>query len=94
MKKRVVSRGKHYTDTLPIFRELVLKSGMKEQDNLIFAGCSGACYSMATFFSLGISALDINLYFATDSDIGQAAFGQYSMGEEKRNDHSNHDEKD
>jgi hypothetical protein len=56
---------------LPIFRELILESGIKEQDNLIFAGCSGPCYSMATFFSFGIRDLNINLYFAVDSDINQ-----------------------
>ncbi|KPK30930.1 MAG: hypothetical protein AMK69_01995 [Nitrospira bacterium SG8_3] len=56
---------------LPIFRELILESGMKENDNLIFAGCSGPCYSMATFFGFGLRDLNVNLYFAVDSDIHQ-----------------------
>jgi len=56
---------------LPIFRELIIKSGIKEQDNLIFAGCSGPCYSMATFFGFGIRDLNINLFFAVDSDLHQ-----------------------
>ena len=56
---------------LPIFGELILESGIKEQDNHIFAGCSGPCYSMATFFGFGIRDLNVNLYFAVDSDIHQ-----------------------
>ena len=71
MKKKVISVGKDYTSLSPLFRELVLKSGIKEQDNLIFAGCPGACYSMATFFSFGIRELNLNLYFAVNSDIHQ-----------------------
>jgi len=54
-----------------MFRELILQSGIKEQDNLIFAGCSGPCYSMATFFGFGLRDLNVNLYFAVDSDIHQ-----------------------
>jgi hypothetical protein len=71
MEKKIISTGKDYTSMLPIFRELVLKSCLKEQDNLIFAGCSGPCYSMATFFGFGIRDLNVNLYFAVDSDIYQ-----------------------
>ena len=71
MKKKIRSTGKDHTSMLPIFRELILESGIKEQDNLIFAGCSGPCYSMATFFGFGIRDLNVNLYFAVDSDISQ-----------------------
>lgn len=71
MKKKILSAGKDHTSMLPIFRELIIKSGIEEQDNLIFAGCSGPCYSMATFFGFGIRDLNINLYFAVDSDIYQ-----------------------
>lgn len=71
MKKKIISTGKDHTSMLSIFRELILESGIKEQDNLIFAGCSGPCYSMATFFSFAIRDLNINLYFAVDSDIHQ-----------------------
>ena len=71
MKKEIISTGKDHTSMLPIFRELILESGIKEQDNLIFAGCSGPCYSMATFFGFGIRDLNVNLYFAVDSDIHQ-----------------------
>ncbi len=71
MKKKVISVGEDYTYMMPIFRELVLKSGVKEQDNLIFAGCQGACYSMATYFSFGIRELNLNLHYAVDADIHQ-----------------------
>jgi hypothetical protein len=69
MDKKIISSGKDHTSMLPIFRELILESGIKEQDNLIFAGCSGPCYSMATFFGFGIRDLNVNIYFAVDSDI-------------------------
>ncbi len=71
MKKKIISTGKDHASMLPVFRELIIKSGIKEQDNLIFAGCSGPCYSMATFFGFGIRDLNINLYFAVDSDMYQ-----------------------
>ena len=71
MKKKIISAGKDHTSMLPIFRELILESGIKEQEKLIFAGCSGPCYSMATFFGFAIRDLNINLYFAVDSDINQ-----------------------
>jgi hypothetical protein len=71
MEKRIMSTGKEHTSMLPIFRELISESGIKERDNLIFAGCSGPCYSMATFFGFGIRDLNVNLYFAVDSDVHQ-----------------------
>jgi hypothetical protein len=71
MEKNIISSGEDHTSMLPIFRELILEGGIKEHDNLIFAGCSGPCYSMATFFGFGIRDLNINLYFAVDSDIHQ-----------------------
>jgi hypothetical protein len=71
MEKKIISSGEDHTSMLPIFRELILKSGIKAQENLIFAGCSGPCYSMATFFGFGIRDLNVNLYFAVDSDIHQ-----------------------
>ena len=69
MEKKIISTGEDHTSMLPIFRELILESGIKAQDNLIFAGCPGPCYSMATFFGFGIRDLNVNLYFAVDSDI-------------------------
>ncbi len=69
--KKVISTGADYTYMLPIFRELVLKSGVKEQDNLIFAGCPGGCYAMSVYFGFGIRDLNLNLYFAANSDIHQ-----------------------
>ena len=71
MRKKIISKGTDYTYMLPIFREVLLKSGMREKDNLIFAGCQGPCYSMATFLSFGIRDLNLNLYFAVDADIQQ-----------------------
>ncbi|OGP65230.1 MAG: hypothetical protein A2170_03450, partial [Deltaproteobacteria bacterium RBG_13_53_10] len=44
---------------------------IRESGNLIFAGCEGPCFSMATFFSFGIRDLKLNLYFATDADMGR-----------------------
>ncbi|MGD8226278.1 MAG: DUF2124 family protein [Desulfobacteraceae bacterium] len=71
MEKKIISTGEDHTSMLTIFRELILESGVKAQDNVIFAGCSGPCYSMATFFGFAIRDLDVNLYFAVDSDIQQ-----------------------
>ena len=69
MEKNIITAGNDYTFMLPIFRDLVLKSGAKEGDNLIWAGCPGTCYSMATFFSFGLRDLGLNLFFAVDADI-------------------------
>ena len=71
MKKELLSSGEDYTHMLPIFRDLILKSGIREKDNLVFAGCPGPCFSMATFFSSGLRDLKVNQYFAVDSDIHQ-----------------------
>jgi hypothetical protein len=67
--RRVISAGKDHTDMFPIFRSLVLNSGAKEGDLLIWAGCPGPCYAMATFFSFSLRDLGLNLYFAVDADI-------------------------
>jgi hypothetical protein len=68
MKKKVVSTGKDYTDVKPIFKELVLRSGIGEGENLVFAGCAGGCYSSATNLAFGLRDLNLNLYFAADAD--------------------------
>lgn len=67
-EKRLISVGKDYTEMLPMFRNLVLRSGAKKGDCLIWAGCPGTCYAMATFFSYGLRDLGLNLYFAVDAD--------------------------
>jgi len=67
--RRVISAGKDHTDMFPIFRSLVVNSGVKEGDFLIWAGCPGPCYAMATFFSFGLRELGLDLYFAVDADI-------------------------
>ena len=67
--RRVISAGKDHTDMFPIFRSLVLNSGAKEGDFLIWAGCPGPCYAMATFFSFSLRDLGLNLFFAVDADI-------------------------
>ncbi len=69
MEKNIITTGTDYTSTVPIFRDLVLKSGVKQGANLIWAGCPGTCYAMATFFSFGLRDLGLNLYFAVDADI-------------------------
>ena len=71
MKKKIISKGTDYTFMLTVFREIVLKSGLKEQGTLIFTGCQGPCYSMATLLSFGIRDLNLNLYFAVEADIKQ-----------------------
>jgi hypothetical protein len=69
MKKTVITTGKDYTNVQPIFRELVLETGIKENDNIIFAGCPGGCYSSATNLSFGLNGLRLNQYFAANADI-------------------------
>jgi len=71
MKKKILWSGPDHTHLLTIFRNLIIKSGIKEQQHLIFAGCEGPCYSMATFFCFAIRDLKLNLYFATDADMGR-----------------------
>jgi len=65
----IISEGRDHTDMLPLFRSLVVKSGAKKGDALIWAGCQGPCYSMATFFSYGLRDLGLGLFFAPDADI-------------------------
>ena len=69
MEKKLISMGKDRTEMLSIFRDLVVKSGAKNGDHLMWAGCPGACYAMATFFSYGLRDLGLNLYFAVEADI-------------------------
>ena len=70
-ERRVLSVGKDHTGMFPIFRFLIEKTGAKKGDALIWAGCEGACYAMATFFSYHLLDLGLNLYFATDGDLGR-----------------------
>jgi hypothetical protein len=67
--RAILTEGRDHTDMLPLFRSLVVKSGAKKGDALIWAGCEGPCYSMATFFSYGLRDLGLDLFFATDADI-------------------------
>ena len=71
MKKKILSAGKDYTHMLAGFKEVILKSGIRKNGCLIFAGCPGPCYSMATFFSFGIRDLGLNLFFAVNADLDQ-----------------------
>jgi hypothetical protein len=71
MKKKILWSGPDHTYLMTIFRNLILKTGIREPENLIFAGCEGPCFSMATFFSFGIRDLNLNLYFAADADMGR-----------------------
>jgi hypothetical protein len=66
---KVLSIGKDHTDMLPIFRSLIERTGAMKGDALIWAGCEGACYAMATFFSYCLEDLGLNQYFATDADL-------------------------
>ena len=69
--KQLVSRGENYTEMLPSFRSLILKLGVQADDAVIFSGCPGTCYSMATFLAFGIRDLGFKIYFAVNSDLNQ-----------------------
>ena len=69
MTRKVLSAGKDHTDMFLIFRSLVERTGASKGDALIWAGCEGACFAMATFFSYYLQDLGLRLYFATDGDI-------------------------
>lgn len=69
MDKTTIATGQDFTSVLPLFRELILEAGARPQDNLIFAGCPGPCYSMATFFAFAIRDLGLNQFFAADAEI-------------------------
>jgi hypothetical protein len=71
MEKRLITTGRDYTRVMPVFRDLIVRSGIREGENLLFAGCPGACYSMATLLGFGLRDLDLNLFFAVDADIRQ-----------------------
>ena len=62
MKKKILWSGPDHTYMMTIFRNLILKTGIRESENLVFAGCEGPCFSMATFFSFGIRDLKLNLF--------------------------------
>ena len=66
---KVLSVGRDHIDMFPVFKSLVERTGAKKGDSLIWAGCEGACYAMATFFSYYLLDLKLNLYFATDADL-------------------------
>jgi hypothetical protein len=70
-ERKVLSSGKDHTDMFPIFRSLVERTGARKGDALIWAGCEGACYAMATFFSYYLQDLGLSLYFATDGDVSR-----------------------
>jgi len=72
VKKKTLWSGPDHTYVMTIFRNLILKTGIRESENLVFAGCEGPCFSMATFFSFGIRDLKLNLFFATDADMGRS----------------------
>ncbi len=70
-ERKVLSVGTDHTDMAPIFRSLVERAGATKGDALIWAGCEGACYAMATFFSCFLNTMGLNLYFATDADMNR-----------------------
>jgi hypothetical protein len=70
-ERKILLVGRDHTDMLPIFRSLVEKAGAMKGDALIWAGCEGACYAMATFFSCFLNEMGLNLYFATDADMNR-----------------------
>ncbi len=68
-EREVLSVGKDHTDMLPVFRSLILMTDAAPGDPLVWAGCPGPCYSMATFFSYGLRDLGLKLLFAADGDM-------------------------
>ena len=70
-ERKILSRGTDHTDMFAIFRFLVERSGVNKGDALIWAGCEGACYAMATFFGYCLEGLGRNQYFATDGDLNR-----------------------
>jgi hypothetical protein len=69
MEKKLITAGKDYREMYSIFRDVVLKCGIENGDNVIWGGCPGSCYAMASFLSYGLRDLGLNLYFAVDADI-------------------------
>jgi hypothetical protein len=69
--KKAIEEGQDFTHVLPLFRDLVIESGIKKDGHLIFAGCPGPCFSMATFFGFGIRDLGLKFFFAVDADMEQ-----------------------
>ena len=70
-ERKALSIGKDHTDMFPIFRSLLDRIGAKRGETLIWAGCEGACYSMATFFGYYLEDLGLSQYFATDADVSR-----------------------
>ncbi len=70
-ERKVLSTGRDHTDMFPIFRFLVERTGVNKGDALLWAGCEGACYAMATFFGYYLEDLGLNQYFATDGDLNR-----------------------
>ena len=70
-KRTLLAAGKDHTDMLPVFKSLIEKAGARRGEALIWAGCEGACYAMATFFSYFLCDLGLELYFATDADLNR-----------------------
>lgn len=66
--RKVISRCDDHTAMLSVFRELILSFGLERGDTVIFSGCPGPCYSMATFFAFAIRDLGLTIHFAVDSD--------------------------
>jgi hypothetical protein len=68
-ERKALLDGKDHMDMFPLFRSLLASAGVKKGDTVIWAGCEGYCYSMATFFSYAILDLGLRIYFASEADI-------------------------
>jgi hypothetical protein len=77
MRKSVLYQGKNYQDLLPGFREIILKSSITTNGRLVFGGCVGPCYAMATLLCFGIRDLGLNLFFAVNADLQQLTRLEY-----------------
>lgn len=79
-ERSILAAGKDHTEMFPMFRSLVERTGVRQGDVLMWAGCEGACYSMATFFSYVLRDLGLNMYFATDADMKKLWRLEYQEG--------------
>ena len=68
-ERKALSTGKDHTDVFPTFRSMIERTGAQRGDALVWAGCEGACYAMATFFSCQLTDFGLNLYFASGGDL-------------------------
>lgn len=71
MKKKVLFEGVDHTQMHSNFRRLIAHTGIQANEKLLFGGCEGPCYSMATLLSFAVRDLGLGIYFAADAKMSQ-----------------------